>query len=398
MDTDIIRDMEQCYLVIQTEQGVKLGYQQKMLLHNELEGLLRIECRQVDENCKCYYDISNKINLCDYWGGKAVSVEDIMTLFKGIIKIIQNTREYMLTSDNFILKPDYIFVEQAGGQLYLCYYEAFHTDVRLQMIGLVEYLMEVIDYKEEGVVTLTYRLYKELREESCNFQMIQSVLIQHNKEEKELESEQSDIQVAENIPVLVSEVKQEKKRQFKWESRECVFRVVLSLAYIVTIYISKFIFNENGGGVSLNRLLIAMTGLIGINVFIGYMYSHYHTNDYNEAMLADYEQGEDTIVLPREELYILKSLGHEKDMDITVFPFLVGANSKEADGIIQKEGISKQHVLFEKQGGDIYIKDLHSTNGTFINGELINPMERHLINDGDKITLANITFEFIKRS
>jgi hypothetical protein len=51
-------------------------------------------------------------------------------------------------------------------------------------------------------------------------------------------------------------------------------------------------------------------------------------------------------------------------------------------------GISRQHAVLIPASEALYLVDLDSKNGTWINGEYITPGERHPLNQGDKIELG----------
>jgi diguanylate cyclase (GGDEF)-like protein len=66
---------------------------------------------------------------------------------------------------------------------------------------------------------------------------------------------------------------------------------------------------------------------------------------------------------------------------------VVGRGEK-ADVRVLDDGISREHVAIERQGGKLMLVDLGSTNGTFCNG---NKVPRHELADGDKISLGSTT-------
>lgn len=73
--------------------------------------------------------------------------------------------------------------------------------------------------------------------------------------------------------------------------------------------------------------------------------------------------------------------------------FIIGKNSDKVDGAITfNNAISRVHCKFIYQNMNYYITDLGSANGTYVNGKRINPQQPVLVNDGDRIRLANSDF------
>lgn len=61
------------------------------------------------------------------------------------------------------------------------------------------------------------------------------------------------------------------------------------------------------------------------------------------------------------------------------------------DIIINQPGISDEHAIMLYRDGKLYIQDNLSTNGTFINGEMIE--DKVILKNDDFIKLGNITFK-----
>ncbi len=66
----------------------------------------------------------------------------------------------------------------------------------------------------------------------------------------------------------------------------------------------------------------------------------------------------------------------------------VGRSSK-ADLYVNDVGISRKHAQLISYGDDVFIEDLQSANGTFLNGAPVD--RRQQLQDGDKITLGSTT-------
>lgn len=68
----------------------------------------------------------------------------------------------------------------------------------------------------------------------------------------------------------------------------------------------------------------------------------------------------------------------------------------ENDIVFDNMVVSGQHCAFELEGvADVYIEDLHSTNGTYINGKMI---KRQLLHDGDVIAIGNFRIQYATSS
>jgi two-component system, cell cycle response regulator len=63
--------------------------------------------------------------------------------------------------------------------------------------------------------------------------------------------------------------------------------------------------------------------------------------------------------------------------------------SSQADMHVNDLGISRAHARVQIHGNDVFIEDLQSANGTYLNGDRVLRMQK--LADGDKITLGSTT-------
>src|SRR3954469_4832940 len=62
------------------------------------------------------------------------------------------------------------------------------------------------------------------------------------------------------------------------------------------------------------------------------------------------------------------------------------------DIVFENLVVSGHHCVFELKGlADVYIEDLHSTNGTYINGKMV---RRQRLHDGEVISIGNFRIEY----
>jgi diguanylate cyclase (GGDEF)-like protein len=73
-------------------------------------------------------------------------------------------------------------------------------------------------------------------------------------------------------------------------------------------------------------------------------------------------------------------------------PTLVVGRSSKADIQIDQEAVSRNHCKLINNGHSVVLRDLGSTNGTFVNDELI---DEYLLRDGDFIKIGRCIFKFL---
>lgn len=61
-----------------------------------------------------------------------------------------------------------------------------------------------------------------------------------------------------------------------------------------------------------------------------------------------------------------------------------------------EKGVSRRHAALVRYQGFIHILDLNSVNGTFLNGERLQPDVPYLLNSDDELRLGTLNIAFVK--
>jgi FHA domain len=94
--------------------------------------------------------------------------------------------------------------------------------------------------------------------------------------------------------------------------------------------------------------------------------------------------------------FLATNLPEERDLQITPIAssWLVGRSSTCAIALLNAS-VSRRHaVLGHDPKSGFYITDVGSSNGTWVNGHQLMPMERYLLQDGDLVRLGKVRVEF----
>ena len=71
---------------------------------------------------------------------------------------------------------------------------------------------------------------------------------------------------------------------------------------------------------------------------------------------------------------------------------------KSASGIyLPEQSLSRSHIQFKIQDNSVQIKDLNSTNGSFLNNEKLDPKKIYALKNNDLLRLGTLVFKFISK-
>lgn len=88
------------------------------------------------------------------------------------------------------------------------------------------------------------------------------------------------------------------------------------------------------------------------------------------------------------KLVCLDAVASAPEIAITVLPSVIG-RSPEADARIEEAWVSRVHCAIDREGQALLVRDLHSRNGTFVNGRRVEVTQ---LRPGDRLTVGASTF------
>jgi hypothetical protein len=85
-----------------------------------------------------------------------------------------------------------------------------------------------------------------------------------------------------------------------------------------------------------------------------------------------------------------QQLGLPDRIPVAALPFTVG-RSESTDLRIHSNWVSREHAVIEQDGGQVRVRDLGSTNGTYVNGHAVHEA---VLRNGDVLRIGDIDFIF----
>ena len=106
-------------ITIEEETEYKEDYQMRMLMSNEIIGILPVRGRGFNGR-SCYdYNVSGKISMRAMYERNEISAKDIKIFLECLSMALEEVQKYLLDIHCILLNPEYIFYEEE--QFYFCY-------------------------------------------------------------------------------------------------------------------------------------------------------------------------------------------------------------------------------------------------------------------------------------
>lgn len=417
MKSEIKKDMKKNYLVLQEENtkkavsdgesgeeqvsstgltvsGLSTEFYLKMMLNNEIPGLLEFELRVINNKSHYYYDVTGLKTLETQASQGNFTHAQLKEILGQMINIIEEGKEYFLKEEDYILGEKYMYWSEARSRLSLCYYPNYNSNIQEQIKDFTIFLMNHINYQEEAAVIMVYGFNKISTQEDCSFEKFKEVL--EKKQEKSEKAKEVILRDREKIREQMQlslkrrQEEQEKREEVRREEKKRSIEICLSfLGLFCVILAGFFLYNINAAQGMKKGIFIAAAALWTVGFLAALVWIVEQIRRF-KAFVKDCSY------------YCLVSEGEcadeEREIRITDFPCYIGKSTEQNRIVIYNQAVSRRHALIDKEEGQYFITDLHSTNGTYLNHLRIPPEQRMPLQESDEISFANASYRFRMKS
>lgn len=433
------RNLNHNYLIIVDDNIAENDYQLQMITKNAIKGLLNCTIHRVDSEVQLYYEISSRYPLKQMYERKKMSYRELKEVLMHMLAVTKTMEEYLLDERHLLFGAEFIYINPGSQIAEFCFYPGYSRDVGKSFHEVIEYILDCVDYKDEKAVALAYELYKCTAADNCSVQELLDQIIYNSSknrkgDEQIIEEKQNESNECKEKEAIANIEIQEQDTTFILtnilKSRKDIFIKILGIVFLIIIIGTLMyftIFNYKIKNIIIGGIFLAA-------ISIGYIFmkkekfeellSHllekkdndavhlenntvqFNKNDTdsdktvaedNQEQNSELEQYEDTLyVFQKEKPNRLAAENKNQfiDFELQWFPFLIGKLKDAVDGIVEDESVSRIHAKIEKEDDKYYIKDLNSTNGTYVNQTEIYPDKRLQIQKGDIIRFGRVVYRF----
>lgn len=446
MEVTYKRSLHKSYMCVEEADESPERYELVMLQNQRVPQLLPVQVTAVDGKTRYMYEISGKQQLEDYISGKKIDNAILKKILFSIQKICHTLPQYLLREDGLCILPGFIYVNLEDESLYFTYLPFWRESLQEAFGRWMEQLLRKIDHQDKAGVELGYGVYQMALQENVSMENILQKVLGESAGSK-IEWEEDSFSVERDFSAIkedewenrrleqksagarnsIKTVKKEKIIEKGKTGDILACRAVGLKEQSVDEYLQKIkeafqkLFTADAAGQKGEKERKSQNGKKQEKILqekkarkqknrvrlesIEKLEGKYKENLEEEIdcqqvnHIRDTEPSSPTVCLREQQRGLLGKLTYQgnsgcSDFWINQEVFLLGKNVMQVDGVIDAEGVSRLHARISRREGGYYIEDLNSTNGTYINDEMLEYHQEKELHKNDRIRFAGEEYVF----
>lgn len=342
----------------------------RIMLQRDINGMLPVERCHIDGKGEYWYNISGKQALDSYTKMHALEYPVFEHIILRICEQLEILEWNLLDGNGLMVDPELIFLNNKGEDISFVFYPHSGRDILKDIQTLMEYLLSKLSHSNHEAIKVAYELYEMTLCENYQVQKLKDTILKYR-----IEKSRQDKITLEVEPSKVAE-------------REAVYRCEEHVVEKKESYLQEQIEEKLSALCKKAKQILVK-----------------HPKEEIPTVIYPQEEEEQLEVTSHPTICIAASLGEPRgvlifegignypDFELDKTLCVIGKSSR-AKLQISRETISNFHAKIEYMDGYV-IEDMNSTNGTFVNDEILNYREKRVLNAGDVIRFADVKYRFL---
>lgn len=398
-----------------------LEMEYQMIRKNHPRSLLVMQLKEEDGKKMLFYEISGKKSLSGEAKQRGLTGKDCIRIMEGLLHLQNDLDAHMLKIDQVLFVSDYIFFGQEG--VSFIYLPEKQEDIPAKIESFFSWILSAIDYDDTDAVRFMYQVFWRIRSRGYSGDLLIQCLA-HVKgpeeagpgEDREEPRSPAAGETGRKREVLSSYEKREKT------AGDLPIRWLMLIPAVLTggAGILFFLLGiQYGYTMKLKGLILACFCLSAASAafLLGGMKRkekkdparpdgrQKEEEDEEKRQLfptsfarwedePDNDKTEVLSLVPEEEHPYLRNKETGEIHIIKEFPFHIGSEEALNQLVPGTRSVSREHAVIYGGSSGFFIQDLRSTNGTWLNGEKLNPDMPALLLDGARLRFAGVEYSY----
>lgn len=379
--------------------GVK-PLDEKILLKNTIPGFLSMEKCYVNNEGQYWYDISGMQSLemrCQYNDIKLEFLEKLVVSICNKMELLEN---HLVKPECMLFAPQLIYTK--AEEIYFTAYPAEMKTIYTSFQNLMEFMLTKLDHSDAEAIHIAYGIYEKTLNGNYSISDIRNAIIEERQ--KKVAEKPVDEIIA---PIAQPLLKQEEPKQIEQApSFYDKLRIYLLERLDIKLPEIKKAGKTNKSDSKQSDSKQSNSKRMKLKP----------QKDSRRKRTIEPED-EAVIIQPGEEAEVMPCQVHptvclsdyrEHPQGMLLYEGMENRNNiiidkectrigqtDESDAVICKDTISRFHAVINKEKQEFYIEDLNSTNGTFVNDEVLAYKEKKLLKSNDIVRFADVKYRFV---
>lgn len=359
------RDVHKSYMKIPAV--VETCLDEKLIFHKNYQGILPMEKCYVNGSGQYWYNISGKQALDAYCRVHPMNRSLFENLILRICSQLEILEWNLIDTRCLVVDPELIFVNHSGEEISFILYPDSKGNFFDELQQLMEYLLTKLNHSDKEGVHGAYLIYEMILTQGYSISDLKQAILE-GREKSSIEQ--------------VYEPEEESKPIVMQQAKE-------------RVEINQFdIFEEIEK--KIQELIEKAKGIL------------WKKDNKEEVPIVvkpeDEPEEEEEMVHPT--ICLAEALGETKgvliyegmedypDFELEKGSSILGKNPR-VKLHINRDTVSQFHAKIDFFNETYYIEDMNSTNGTFVNDEILSYKEKKALSSGDVIRFADVKYRFL---
>ena len=440
------REASHTFFVVRSEEETDPdSFPVKVLCGGIIPGMLKCYLRNMDGKNELCYDATACRTLRSAYEGRKLNFPDVRFILEGCVGIIEEMEEYLLPPNHLLLSPDSIFVNPERTALFFCCLPGAGREIQDQLREMAEYTIKEINHSDKEAMAAGYGFYRQVCDGSVPMDQLRKAIYtpdpememepgrdeDHSGRMRHESQDDADAFFDESFVREGYEPYEEETKRKGIRAKLIPAVCLTGAAALSAVFLGILHAGGRNRAVPVEKLMAVLLVCMAAGALIWSIVSRKRA-DKKEKASEKQEEYAFAEELPDDQdsdgLYTDLSMfrGYKGDVsdntemeyskekkkikshyvlnpENTAFPVImpsgrvtiIGSLAGAADVILRSAAVSRVHAKIYREKESLYLEDLHSRNGTTINGRLLSEEDGYRLQEGDTVFFADVEYTVV---
>lgn len=367
------RKMTGSFMILKGENVKQLD--EKILLKNSIDGMLKMEKCYINNAVQYWYNISGMQsldNLCQY---NDIKIDFLEKLIVSICSRIEAVENNLVDIKCLMFSPELIYISTQEEQIYFTGYPVEEGMTHSTFQNLMEYMLTKLDHSDPEAVHIAYGIYEKTLNGNYSIADIRNAIVRARAEKKP-EKQIEDVVTSINIDQVDEAENTSQTNETKAKLQDKLFSIIEKIVGKEITFKFSLKKKKKKEKSADEPIVIKPTDRED-------MIEEFHPT----VCLSDYREHPQGMLL-------YEGMENRPNIIIKGESIKIGQGN-DADEVINKDTISHFHAIINKENKEFYLEDLNSTNGTFVNDEILPYKQKKQLKINDIVRFADVKYRFV---